>query len=108
MQSSGDRERQRSGVFVRFSCCIIASLLVTGFRSNACVSHEDDSDHFGPCGSTGTDKISSTCIKISFEVSVPFFILCKSSVRVYLVQDNATQCVCCVRVSTSGKVTKLN
>lgn len=39
--------------------------------------------------------------------SVPF-ILCKSSVRVYLVQDNATQCVCCVRVSTSGKVTKLD
>ena len=36
------------------------------------------------------------------------FILCKSSVRVYLVQDNATQCVCCVRVSTSGKVTKLD
>ena len=86
MQSSVDRERQRSGVFVRSSCCIIASLLVTVFRSNACVSHEDDSDHFGPCGSTGTDKISSTCIKISFEVMFRFlscarvafvFILCK-------------------------------
>ena len=65
--------------------CIIASLLVTGFHSNACVSYEDDSDHSGPCGSTGSDKITCTCTKISFEVvfrlscaRVAFvFILCK-------------------------------
>ena len=85
MQPSVYRVHQRSRVFVRSSCCIIASLLVTGFRSNACVSYEDDSDHSGPCGSTGSDQITCTCTKISFEVvfrlscaRVAFvFILCK-------------------------------